>query len=84
MNAEIRFQFVKLSLQTMSLTPKERNRLERANHIGLNFGILAAVGLFFVASFQVMIKMICRIGFVVVPRGCLSRLCGTIFSFHME
>ncbi|KAK3102123.1 hypothetical protein FSP39_008953, partial [Pinctada imbricata] len=53
MNAEIRFQYVRLVMGQMSLTPKEKRRWMSANSWALYLSIVAAIGLLLVASFQV-------------------------------
>ena len=53
LNAEIRFQYVRLMMTQMSLTPAEKSRWITANKLSLALGLLAAFGLLFVASFQV-------------------------------
>ncbi|XP_055997260.1 DNA damage-regulated autophagy modulator protein 2-like isoform X2 [Ostrea edulis] len=53
LNSEIRFQYVRLMMTQMSLTPAEKSRWITANKLSLALGIVASFGLVFVASFQV-------------------------------
>lgn len=53
LNSEIRFQYVRLMMTQMSLTPAEKSRWITANKLTLGLGLIASFGLVFVASFQV-------------------------------
>lgn len=53
LNAEIRFQYVRLMMTQMSLTPAEKSRWITLNKLSLAMGLVACFGLVFVASFQV-------------------------------
>lgn len=53
LNSEIRFQYVRLMMTQMSLTPAEKSRWITANKLTLGLGLVASFGLVFVASFQV-------------------------------
>ncbi|XP_033751727.1 DNA damage-regulated autophagy modulator protein 1-like isoform X1 [Pecten maximus] len=53
MNAEMRFKYVELMYERMSLTPREKTRLSTMNKSALYLSLAAAFGLLIVASFQV-------------------------------